>query len=127
MQFANLVDLYPILYKIIVCCTAPAAIGFPIWYHFRLRWRDSPMGRHVMGYSIVVGLLYLTTLLRLFFPGMPAQRGITLTLIVGMMIVVWWRVVVFVRIYHETHRERLVREQQERLDRDMAEDESIQP
>jgi hypothetical protein len=116
----DVIDLYPILYKTIVCCTAPAAIGFPIWYHLRLRWQDSPMGRHVMGYSVVVGLLYLTTILRVFFPGLLAQRVITLLLAVGMLVVVWWRVFVFVRIYHQTRDARVHRQHE-------VEDESIKP
>jgi len=106
----SLDELYPLAYKIVLCLTAPAAIGFPIWYHLRLRWQDSEMGKHVMGYSAVVGLLYLTSLLRLFFPGMPLQRGITITLAVLMLVVVWWRVVVFVHIYRQTRQERLAEE-----------------
>lgn len=106
----SLDELYPVAYKVVLCLTSPAAIGFPIWYHLRLRWRETEMGQHVMGYSAVVGLLYLTTLLRLFFPGMPLQRVITFTLAVLMMLVVWWRVAVFVRIYRVARRERLAEE-----------------
>lgn len=116
----DVIDLYPILYKTIVCCTAPAAVGFPIWYHLRLRWQDNAMGRHVMGYSVVVALLYLTTILRVFFPGLPLQRVITLCLAIGMLVVVWWRVFVFVRIYHQT---KAFRARQQ----DKVENESVQP
>lgn len=109
----SLDELYPLLYKVLVYLTAPAAIGFPIWYHLRLRWQASEMGRHVMGYSVVVGLLYLTSILRISFPGMPLQRVITLLLAVGMFIVVWWRVLVFMHIYHRTRQERMIRERRE--------------
>lgn len=114
MLFTSLVDLYPAAYKIVMCLTVPAAVGFPLWYHVRLRWQDSPMGRHVMGYSVVVGLLYIVSLLRVFFPGLPLQRFTTFTLAVLMMIVVWWRVIVFVKIYHQTRAARLAHEEEER-------------
>lgn len=109
----TLSDWYPLAYKIIVYLTVPAAVGFPIWYHLKLRWRSSEMGRHVMGYSVVVALLYLTSILRMTFPGMPAQRLITFLLALGMMVVVWWRVIVFVHIYRETRQQRLAREARE--------------
>lgn len=121
MLLDNLIDLYPAAYKVVMCLTAPAAIGFPIWYHLRLRWQANPMGQHIMGYSVVVALLYIVTLLRVFFPGLPAQRAITFTLAVLMMIVVWWRVIVFVTIYHQT---RNVRQHQREAYE--AEDESVQ-
>lgn len=109
----SLDELYPLVYKALVYLTAPAAIGFPIWYHLRLRWRDSEMGRHVMGYSVVVAFLYLTSIMRITWPGMPLQRIITLALAAGMCFVVWWRVVVFVHIYRQTRRQRLLRERRE--------------
>lgn len=109
----SLDELYPLLYKVLVYLTAPAAIGFPIWYHLRLRWQSSEMGRHVMGYSVVVALLYLTSILRISFPGMPLQRVITLVLAVLMLIVVWWRVIVFVHIYRQARQSRLVRDPQD--------------
>jgi hypothetical protein len=107
-------DWYPLAYKVVVWLTVPAAVGFPIWYHLKLQWRSSEMGRHVMGYSAVVALLYVTSILRLTFPGMPAQRIMTLTLAVLMMTVVWWRVLVFVHIYRQTRQEREDRLRQER-------------
>lgn len=99
-------DLYPLLYKTIVYLTVPAAVGFPIWYHLRLRWHSSEIGRHVMGYSVVVALLYLVSILRFTWPGIPLQRVITLVMALAMMVVVWWRVVVFVHLYRKGRRTR---------------------
>lgn len=91
--------------------TLPAAIFFPIWYHLKMRWQSSQMGRHVMGYSVVVAMLYLSGVLRIFFSGPLATLVIRTVLTGAMMYVVWWRVVVFVSI-----RRRVARERQESLD-----------
>ena len=107
-------ELYLMAQKVLVSLTAPAAIGFPIWYHLKLRWQGSEMGRHVMGYSVVVGFLYIFSILNLFFGELPGQRIISLLITVLMMCVVWWRVVVFVHIYRKTREDRLERERQVR-------------
>lgn len=95
------VELLVEIQKVLVLATVPAAIGFPIWYHLKLRWYDSEMGRHVMGYSTVVALLYLTTLVRMFFPRYPGQLYTATALAALMGVVIWWRVLVFVHLRRE--------------------------
>lgn len=94
-----------LIQKIIVYLTVPAALGFPIWYHFRMRWQRSEMGRHVMGYSSVVALLYFQAMVGIQWSTYPGQRYAGLLLALLMMIVIWWRVIVFVRIRRRTARE----------------------
>ncbi len=94
-----------LLQKIIIYLTCPAALGFPLWYHFRMRWQHSEMGRHVMGYSVVVAFLYLQALVSLWWPVYPGQMYAGLLLALLMMIVIWWRVIVFVRIRRRVRRE----------------------
>jgi hypothetical protein len=94
----------------LVLATVPAAVGFPIWYHFRMRWRESAMGRHVMGYSVAVALTYLSGVVRWFYP--QAAVGEFLRILISALLgaVVWWRVIIFMKIYHQTRKDRQVRE-----------------
>lgn len=100
--------------KWLVYATVPAAVGFPVWYHLKLHWNSSPMGRHVMGYSVVVGLLYASTLVQMWWPTRAFQLYGNLVLTALMLIVVWWRVIVFVSIYRTTRRERLGQSRKDR-------------
>lgn len=100
--------------RVIVILTAPAAIGFPIWYHLRLRWRSSEMGRHVMGYSSVVAFLYSQALIGIWWPTYPGQVYVALLVALLMMIVIWWRVIVFVHIRRQM-RQRSDEEENEKI------------
>ena len=100
-----------LLSKIVIFMTCPAAIGFPIWYHLKLRWRRSEMGRHVMGYSSVVAFLYLQALVGIFWPLYPGRMYAGLLLAVLMMVVIWWRVIVFVHIRRQADREERAKEE----------------
>lgn len=100
-----------LLQKIIIYLTCPAAIGFPIWYHLRLRWRRSEMGRHVMGYSTVVAFLYLQALVGLWWPAYPGNAYAGLLLALLMMIVIWWRVIVFVHIRRQADQDARAKEE----------------
>lgn len=84
--------------EVLIFLTCPAALGFPVWYHLRLRWRQSEMGRHVMSYSSVVAFLYLQALVSVWWPAYPGKIYVNILLAVLLMIVIWWRVIVFVRI-----------------------------
>lgn len=74
------------------------AIGFPFWYHLRMRWRETEMGRHVMGYSCVVAFAYFSALIHMFFKDYPFEWAVRLITAVGMTTVVWWRVIVFMHV-----------------------------
>lgn len=104
-------DTIVLLDKILIFLTCPAAFGFPIWYHLKLRWQQSEMGRHVMGYSAAVALLYFQALVGIFWPMYPGSIYAGLLLAVAMMIVIWWRVIVFVHIRREAEREARRKEQ----------------
>jgi hypothetical protein len=112
----TLLEWYALLGKICVYLTLPAAVGFPIWYHLSMRWQRSAMGRHVMGYSCVVALLYLSTLLQFFTLSPVVSGGIGVALAVLMMIVVWWRVLVFIKVKKQVETEKAV-EAKARLNR----------
>lgn len=105
-------ETYLTIQKALVWATLPAAVGFPIWYHLRMRWFESEMGRHVMGYSVVVALLYVTSIYGLYFPNHPGQQIVGISLAILMGVVVWWRVLVFVHIYRRTRRERARRKRE---------------
>lgn len=97
--------------------TVPAAVGFPIWYHLRMRWRSSEMGRHVMAYSSVVALAYLSALIGMVFHNWLFEIITRLVISLGMSIVVWWRVIVFIRIRRRVMIERRYAEEPVVLDR----------
>lgn len=92
--------------KWVVWGTVPAAVGFPIWYHWRIRWRKNPVGQHIMAYSTVVALLYLTALLQYLHLSLLAMTWIGVVITLLMMLVVWWRVIIFVWLYRHAHRRR---------------------
>ena len=84
------------------------AFFFPIWYASRMRWRATEMGRHVMGYSAVVAMAYTSGLIGVFLDEYPGEDTVRLTLNFFMVIVVWWRLIVFMRLrrlYHVSQRE----------------------
>jgi len=91
----------------VVWATLPAAIGFPIWYQLRIRWYHSPVGQHIMGYSLVVALLYMTALLQYahLSPLFLLWVGLVISVLMG--IVVWWRVIIFMWIYRHSRRHRV--------------------
>lgn len=95
-----------------VWATLPAAVGFPLWYQWRIRWRRSPVGQHIMAYSTVVALLYLATLVQFIHISLTTMMWISMVITALMMIVVWWRVVIFVWIYREAHRARIEKEEE---------------
>lgn len=94
-----------LIQEVIVLLTFPAALGFPIWYHLRMRWQQSEMGRHVMGYSSVVAFLYSQAVVSIWWPVYPGRVYASLLLALLMMAVIWWRVIVFVRIRQRVNRE----------------------
>lgn len=94
----------------LIWLTIPAALGFPFWYHLRVRWARSPIGRHVMAYSSVVALLYLTSLLTYVHLPLIVLMWVSVVITALMMVVVWWRVVIFVWIYRHAHRRRITEE-----------------
>lgn len=84
------------------------AVFFPVWYHLRIKWRDTEMGRHVMAYSCVVAMAYTSGVIRVFLRDYPGENLVRLGLNVLMIIVVWWRPIVFLhlrRVYHVSQRE----------------------
>ena len=103
-------EAFILIQEVIIFLTVPAALGFPIWYHLRMRWQNSEMGRHVMGYSVVVAFLYFQAVVGIWWPTYPGQKYAGLLLASLMMIVIWWRVIVFGRI-----RRRMKREMEERF------------
>lgn len=103
-------ETFILIQKVMIYLTVPAAVGFPLWYHLRMRWQNSEMGRHVMGYSVVVAFLYLQALVGIWWPVYPGQKYAALLLEVLLLVVIWWRVIVFVRI-----RRRVKRETEERF------------
>lgn len=74
------------------------AIGFPIWYHLRMRWHASEMGRHIMGYSLVVAFAYASALVGIFFQDYPFEWLVRALIALSMTGVVWWRVIVFIHL-----------------------------
>jgi hypothetical protein len=91
----------------VVWMTFPAAVGFPLWYQWRIHWQRSPVGQHIMAYSSVVALLYLTTLLQFTSIPVIVLMWLSLVLTVLLMVVVWWRVIIFVWIYRNSRKGRL--------------------
>lgn len=92
-----------IIRTVFLIAGAIPAIGFPIWYHLRMRWSASEMGRHVMGYSFVVALAYASALFKAAFGNYPGESAVRAAIMVLMTVVVWWRVIVFFRLYRQNH------------------------
>lgn len=114
----NAIETITLLHHVqewLVWLTVPAATGFPIWYQWRIHWRHSPVGQHIMAYSSVVALLYFTALLQYFHMSLLALTWISMILTLLMGIVVWWRVLIFVWIYRHSRREKY-QPQEERND-----------
>lgn len=84
---------------------AVPAIGFPIWYHLRMRWRETEMGQHVMGYSLVVAAAYASGVVNIFFKDYPFEWVVRSFVALGMTAVVWWRVIVFMHLRRMYHRD----------------------
>lgn len=105
-------EIFTTLQTTFFIATIPAAVGFPFWYHLKMRWRSSEMGRHVMAYSSVVALLYVSGVVQIFLEDKTLSLIIKTVLSLLMMIVVWWRVIVFVHVRRRVMQERAA--QQER-------------
>jgi hypothetical protein len=87
----------------------PAAIAFPFYYHWKSQgaWRDTAIGRHIMAWSSVFGLLYLSGVIRWFVPDQFLQLVVRPAIGILCAIVVWQRFILFRKILNEPAPEEL--------------------
>ena len=82
---------------------ALASIAFAVVYHLHAPWRSTPVGRHLMTFTLAIGALGAYTILITLWPeGTPAlvlrtARTVLLVVIAGLVV---QRIVMVVRVQH---------------------------
>ncbi|MGH9247993.1 MAG: putative phage holin [Acidimicrobiales bacterium] len=74
------------------------AVAFPLMYYWT-GWRNSPMGRHIMVYTVVVAAILTETTARALFGSYPGRDWVVLVLILGLVVVLWWRVYLLLTVW----------------------------
>lgn len=84
------------------------AIAFPVLYHFGSRgeWRHTDLGRHLMAFSVAVGAALLALLLRIVLGDYTGRAVVNFGSIFGLVAVVWWRSVQYVRVWRKPEKPR---------------------
>lgn len=100
MNFQQISD---VVLAISTVVALPAALAFPFYYHWKSggAWRETAIGRHIMAWSSVFGLLYLSAMIRLFVPDEFLRLVVRPAIAVLCAIVVWQRFILFRRILNE--------------------------
>ena len=86
-----------------LCCTV-----FAVVYHMNAPWRSTPVGRHVMTFTLAIGALGLYTVLVTLWPTGPTgnalryARTLLLLLIAGLVVQRTWMV------WHAQHHDHTV-------------------
>ena len=82
---------------------ALASVAFAVVYHLHAPWRSTPVGRHLMTFTLAIGALGAYTILITLWPeGTPAVvlRTARTVLLVVIAALVVQRIVMVVRVQH---------------------------
>jgi hypothetical protein len=85
------------LYFFFVIAAFVGAWLFPILYVIFAPWRTTEVGRHLFWFSFVVAYAISTYLPRFIWAEYPGRALVSYSSIIALVIVVWWRVSLFVR------------------------------
>lgn len=82
-----------VAYRVMLILVAIGTTIFPIYYHVSTGgdWRNSVMGRHVMGYTIAAALVADAGVVRVFLPELPGQDILRMVAIGLAALFVWQR------------------------------------
>lgn len=82
------------------------SVLFPVLYHRGSAgtWRRTEMGRHLMAFSVAVGYALLAYLLRIALGEYPGRALVNYSALLGLVGVVWWRSVLYIRTSREDRR-----------------------
>lgn len=97
-----------VVYRAALIAVAIGATIFPIYYQIASggSWRKTPMGRHVMGYTMAAALLADAGALRVFLPDLAGQEWMRTIAIVLAAIFVWQRDYILFRAQHSREQQR---------------------
>lgn len=80
---------------------------FPILYQVGSKgaWRRNDLGRHLMAFSVAVGVALLALLLRIALGDYPGRAVVNFGAMVYLVGVVWWRSVQYLRVWRKPREE----------------------
>lgn len=81
---------------LVIACLG--ALTFVVIYQLLADWRSSALGRNVMAFMGVCGILLLLAVLRNFVPWIDDHRdGLRLVCFSAVSVIIWWRVWLLIR------------------------------
>lgn len=95
--------IYIMITRILIFISFPGSIAFPIMYAMYTRkrfgeaWYETDVGRHLMAFSTTIMIALLNSVIVILFRNYPGRPAVTLSLEVLITILVWWRVILYVR------------------------------
>ncbi|HKS46362.1 MAG TPA: hypothetical protein VJT49_14875 [Amycolatopsis sp.] len=90
-----------LLYELLLVLALIPSFGFVVHYSIVYPWWRSEIGRHIVAFSSSIGALLLHSLIAFLFPTWPGRNWIRLALFIALIVVIWWRWVVFIRVRKE--------------------------
>lgn len=80
---------------------APAALAFPVYYHWTARWFASREGRLLMLIASLPFFLYLSAAIAILLPGEPVKNVLRLVLVSLASTISWSMLLVYRKIRKE--------------------------
>src|SRR6266699_1409033 len=81
------------------------ATMFFLLYLVLIKWHKAEESANLLAFSGVMALALDQSILRLAFGSYPGFQTIILVMILGIFAVVWWRLILFIRLYRRGRRE----------------------
>jgi hypothetical protein len=99
-------SLLRFIFNALVVTSLVGCWAFVILYTRTWPWWRNEMGRYIVAFSGSLGLFMFYYTLRIFIGEIPAQVWIVLSLFIVLTVVIWWQLILFIRIRREQRRQK---------------------
>lgn len=93
-----------LIYQVLIVVALLPSFGFIVHYSLVYRWWRNEMGRHIVAFSGCVGAFLAFFTVSFFFPTWPGRDWVRFALFLFLVVVIWWRWIVFIRVRRQDHR-----------------------